>query len=140
MPQTAIFGPFFAMLGLTLAVWIYLYARRIPFIRSLGNVDLSAPGTLQRLSPPAVSNPSDNFQNLFEVPVLFYALTLYLFVTGQVDGAYVAAGWAFAGFRALHSAVHCTFNHVLTRFWLYFASCVALAYMGFRAAVGHLAG
>ena len=137
MTQTAIFGPFFAMLGLTIAVWIYLYAKRIPFIRSLGDVDLSVPGELARLSPASVSNPSDNFTNLFEMPVLFYALTLYLFVTGQVDGGYVAAGWIFAAFRALHSAVHCTFNHVLLRFTLYLVSCLAVGYMGVRAALAH---
>jgi hypothetical protein len=135
--QTAIFGPFFATMGLTLAVWVYLYAKRIPFIRSLGDVDLSVPGELARLSPASVSNPSDNFTNLFEMPVLFYALSLYLFVTGQVDGGYVAAGWIFAAFRALHSAVHCTFNLVMLRFTLYLASCLALAYMGIRAALAH---
>ena len=136
MSQDAIFGPFFATLGLTLLVWIYLYARRIPFIRSLGNVDLSLPGELARLAPAAVSNPSDNFKNLFELPVLFYALSLYLFVTGQVDGAYVAAGWIFAAFRVLHSGVHCTFNHVMLRFNLYLISCLALGFMVIRAALG----
>ena len=129
MTPTAIFGPFFAMLGLTLGVWIYLYARRIPFIRSLGNVDLSVPGEFARLAPASVSNPSDNFKNLFELPVLLYALSLYLFVT-QVDSAYVAAGWIFVVFRVLHSAVHCTFNLVILRFYLYLVSCLALGYMG----------
>jgi hypothetical protein len=137
MSQNAIFGPFFATMGLTLGVWIYLYARRIPFIRSLGNVDLSVPGEFARLAPAAVSNPSDNFKNLFELPVLFYALSLYLFVTGQVDGAYVAAGWIFAAFRVLHSAVHCTFNHVMLRFNLYLISCLALGFMAIRAALRH---
>lgn len=137
MSQNAIFGPFFATMGLTLFVWIYLYARRIPFIRSLGDVDLSVPGEFARLSPASVSNPSDNFKNLFELPVLFYALSLYLFATGQVDGAYVAAGWIFAAFRVLHSAVHCTFNHVMLRFYLYLISCLALGFMAIRAALGH---
>jgi hypothetical protein len=102
----AIFGPFFAMMGVTVAVWIHLYAKRIPFIQSLGDVDLSVPGELARLSPASVSNPSDNLKNLFEMPVLFYALCLHLFVTSQVDGGHVAAGWVFVAFRALHSAVH----------------------------------
>jgi hypothetical protein len=137
MGQNAIFGPFFATMGLTLVVWITLYARRIPFIRSLGDVDLSFPGELARLSPASVSNPSDNFKNLFEMPVLFYALALYLFVAGQVDGAYLAAGWIFAAFRVLHSAVHCTFNHVMLRFSLYLISCLALGFMLIRAALGH---
>jgi hypothetical protein len=137
MTQHAIFGPFFATMALTVLVWIYLYAKRIPFIQSLGDVDLSVPGELARLSPPSVSNPSDNLSNLFEMPVLFYALCLYLFATSQVDAGHVAAAWTFAGFRVLHSAVHCTFNHVLSRFWLYFVSCLALLTMGVRAALGH---
>ena len=32
MEQTAIFGPMFAMMLLTLAVWVYMYIRRIGFI------------------------------------------------------------------------------------------------------------
>src|SRR5262245_3543582 len=121
MEQTRIFGPFLATMLLTLAVWIYLYAVRIPFIQRSGLTpeQLKAPGKLAEVSPPSVSNPSDNFKNLFEVPVLFYALALYLFATSRVDSAYVIAGWVFFAFRALHSAVHCTFNLVMLRFYLY---------------------
>jgi len=109
MPQTAIFAPFFAMMFLTLVVWVYMYIRRISFIRSnkFSPRDLAIPGALAQLSPPAVSNPSDNLKNLFEIPVLFYGLALYLFITHQVDAAYVSAAWTFVAFRALHSAVHC---------------------------------
>lgn len=141
MAQQAIFGPFFATMFLTLVVWIYMYARRVDFISSnkLRPDDLAAPGALARLSPPAVSNPSDNLKNLFEMPVLFYALALYLFVTNQVDAVYVYAGWIFAGFRALHSVVHCTFNRVILRFYLYLVSSVALWFMAIRAALAHFA-
>jgi hypothetical protein len=95
MTQTAIFGPFFAMMLLTLFVWVYMYVRRIRFItrNSISPQDLAVPGALARLSPAAVSNPSDNLKNLFEIPVLFYALALYLFVTGQVDATYVNVAW-----------------------------------------------
>ncbi len=85
MAQTAIFGPFFATMLLTLLVWVYMYVRRIGFITKNGISprDLAVPGKLARLSPAAVSSPSDNLKNLFEVLVLVYALALYLFVTGQ---------------------------------------------------------
>ena len=137
-PQT-IFAPFFAQMFLTLVVWVYMYARRIPFILSLGaNVDLRKAGELARLSPAAVSNPSDNLKNLFEMPVLFYALVLYLFVTREVDATYVVAAWIFVAFRAAHSIVHCTFNLVLLRFYLYLAATVALWFMLFRAALHYL--
>jgi hypothetical protein len=139
MPQTAIFGPVFATMFLTLAVWIYLYVRRIAFIQGnrLSPKDLAVPGELARLSPPQVSNPSDNFKNLFEIPVLFYALALYLFATSQVDGSYLAASWMFVAFRVLHSAVHCTFNHVTLRFTLYLISTLAVWFVLARAALRH---
>lgn len=139
MAQDAIFSPFFATMLLTVVVWVYLYIRRIRFIesRKIRSQDLAIPGTLANLSPPSVSNPSDNFKNLFELPVLFYALILYLFVTQQVDAVYVTAAWVFVGFRALHSIVHCTFNHVMLRFYLYLLSTLALWLIVIRAAIVH---
>jgi hypothetical protein len=137
--QQAIFAPFLVMMILTLVVWIYMYARRIPFItRSRLNESQLAPLEFARLSPPAVSNPSDNLKNLFEIPTLFYALALYLFVTQQVDAGYLVAAWVFVGFRALHSLVHCTVNIVVLRFWLYAISTAALWLMVVRAALAAL--
>jgi hypothetical protein len=142
MAQTAIFVPFFATMGLTLVVWLYMYVRRIRFITQhrFSSEDLAIPGKLAELSPAAVSNPSDNFKNLFEIPVLLYALSLYLFVTGQVDTTYVVAAWVFVAFRVLHSAVHCTFNLVLLRFYLYAISTLAVWFMLLRSIVGVVAG
>lgn len=139
MSQTAIFGPFFATMFLTLIVWVYLYIRRIAFLtkNKISPVDMAVPGALAQISPPEVSNPSDNFKNLFEIPVVFYALALYLFVTDQVDAAYVGAAWVFVAFRALHSAVHCTINIVMLRFYLYLFSTLAVWFMMARAALFH---
>ncbi len=138
--QSEIFGPFFAMLLLTFAVWTTMYVRRIHFIqsRAIEPQDLAVPGALAERSPPLVSNPSDNLKNLFEIPVLFYALCLYLFVTRQVDGVYLVAAWTFAVFRALHSAVHCTVNIVMLRFTLYLISSAAVWFVAARAALRFL--
>ena len=137
MLQTAIFGPFFATIGLTAAVWVYMYVRRIRFITAnqFSGAEMAIPGRLAELSPPAVSNPSDNFKNLFEIPVIFYALALYLYATSQVDAVFVNAGWIFVAFRALHSAVHCTFNLVMLRFYLYLISTLAVWFIAVRAAL-----
>ena len=141
MAQTAIFGPFFATILLTFVVWVYMYVRRIRFLMSkaVDPKDMAVPGALAAISPPEVSNPSDNLKNLFEIPVLFYALALYLFVTNQVDGAYVVAGWVFVAFRVLHSAVHCTINIVMLRFYLYLFSTLAVWFIAGRAALHWLA-
>jgi hypothetical protein len=140
MSQTAIFGPFLSMILLSFAVWIYMYSRRIPFVtRSRLTPEQLTPAELARLSPPHVANPSDNLKNLFEVPTLFYALALYLYVTAQVDAFYVTAAWTFVAFRILHSAVHCTVNIVILRFWLYAAATVALGAMFVRVGIVYLA-
>ena len=124
------------MMLLTFFVWVYMYARRIPFIlRNKLAPDQLTPSEFARLSPPAVANPSDNLKNLFELPTIFYAVVLSLYATQQVDGVYVGAAWIYFGFRVLHSIVHCTFNFVPLRFWLYAISAVALWLMVFRFAL-----
>jgi hypothetical protein len=139
MTQDAIFGPFFATVFLTLIVWVYMYIRRIHFISRIKTnfTQLAVPGKLAQISPAAVSNPSDNLKNLFEIPVLFYAIALYLFVTNQVDAVYVNAAWIFVIFRALHSVVHCTFNWVMLRFYLYLFATLAMWFIAIRAALTH---
>jgi hypothetical protein len=60
-------------------------------------------------------------------------LVLYLFARGQVDAVYLGAAWVFVAFRALHSAVHCTFNTVMLRFYLYLIATLAVWFMFGRA-------
>ena len=134
--QTAILSPVFATIFLTFVVWVYMYVRRIGFIQSqkFTPAEMAIPGRLAELSPPEVSNPSDNLKNLFEIPVIFYALALVLFVTNQVDAVYVGAAWVFAVFRAIHSAVHCTVNVIMVRFTLYAVSTFAVWLIAARAA------
>jgi hypothetical protein len=136
MDQSVIFQPFLATMLLTLVVWVYMYGRRLPFIFSSGlDPKHMTPLELARLSPPQVSNPSDNLKNLFELPTVFYAVVLYIYATSQVDAAYVGSAWGFFLFRALHSAVHCTFNFIPLRFALYVISAGALWFMVLRAAL-----
>jgi hypothetical protein len=131
----AILLPFVGTMLLTIVVWSYMYARRIPFIlRSNLTPQQLTPAELARLSPAEVANPSDNLKNLFELPTIFYAAVLYLYLTQQVDVSYVVAAWVFFAFRVLHSAVHCTFNFVPLRFWLYAISALALWFMVLRVA------
>jgi hypothetical protein len=135
MQQPEIFRSVFAMMFLTMAVWLYMYARRIPFIlESRLRPEQLTPVEFARISPPAVRNPSDNLKNLFEIPTLFYFLALYLYARQQVDPTYLAAAWIFVGFRVAHSIVHCSINIIPLRFWLYAASTAALWFMVIRAA------
>jgi hypothetical protein len=122
--------PLLAMVGLTLLVWLRLYAVRLPEMRR-SKIDP------QRLAGSADKHllkdtrASDNFINLFEVPVLFYALVLATVSAGVHDAVLVGLAWAFVGLRGLHSLIQCSYNRVVHRFVAYALATLALfAYLG----------
>lgn len=137
MNNALIFQPMLAMMLLTACVWLFLYARRIPAMRAARRPvqKYTTPEKAIELLPEAVNYPAYNLKNLFELPVLFYALCLLLYVTGNVDSVYLAAAWGFVAFRALHSLIHCTFNRVILRFYCYLIASLLLWFMLVRAAI-----
>lgn len=69
---------------------------------------------------------SDNFRNLFEVPVLFYTLCGFLAITQLTTVLLLACAWGYVFLRATHTFVHLTSNKVIRRFQVFFASCIVL--------------
>ena len=136
MNAELILQPVMGMMLLTALVWVVLYLRRIPAMQESGlpTQTWTTPDKAVELLAEPVNNPANNFKNLFELPVVFYALCLMLFVTNSVDTVYVAAAWTFVGFRVLHSLIHCTVNIVMARFLSYLAASLALWFMLARAA------
>jgi len=125
--------PLLAQVFLTLVVWFYLYALRLPEIRNKGiDVrDLKDRAESHRLLPVSAA-ASNNLKNLFEMPVLFYAAVLLTLVMMIQDPLLVGLSWAFVAFRAVHSFIHCTYNNVSHRFVAYALSCLALIFMWIR--------
>lgn len=135
MPTTELALPMLAMMILTLLVWLYMFVSRVGFARKnkLDIEQFKTPADVQALIPGDESAPSNNFKNLFELPVLFYVVCLYLTVTLQVDSLYVNCAWVFVVLRVLHSLIHCSYNKVAHRFALYILSSIALWVMVVRA-------
>ena len=138
MQGAEIFIPFVGMLSLTFVVWLVLYVRRIGYMRKnrINPQDFTTPEKGKALLPEYVNYPAYNLANLFELPVMFYAICLYLYTTGSVDQTYVVAAWVFFVLRVLHSIVHCTINRVMLRFKLYVLSALALWFMLGRVLIG----
>ena len=136
----AILLPFFGMMLLTAVVWIYMYYRRLSFILAnrIHPQDLRTPELAGEILPEAAQYSANNLRNLLELPVIFYALCLYLYASQTVDAVFVGAAWLFLGLRILHSANQCTVNKVKYRFYAYFASALVLWFMVGRAALGLL--
>ena len=59
---------------------------------------------------------ADNYNHLFELPTLFYALIFYVWAMGHVDIVHVWCAWAFFFSRVIHTFIQCTFNNVTIRF------------------------
>jgi hypothetical protein len=141
MNGQAVFLPMLATMALTAVVWFYMYAKRIPAMRraKISVQTYTTPETVAEHLPDEVNYSANNLKNLFELPVLYYSLCLYLYVSGNVDTAYVVAAWLFFVFRTLHSFVHCTRNIVMLRFYLYAAAASVLWFMLGRALFAELA-
>ncbi len=127
MPKSEwIFVPLLAQVLLTAVVWAWMYVTRLGAMLARG----IAPQQLARRESHSVlaevAGPSDNLQNLFETPVLFYAGVLAVYVTGTVDGLLLGLAWAYVILRWLHSIIHVSYNRVTHRFAAYFLSTLVL--------------
>jgi hypothetical protein len=137
MRNPAVFAPFLGMMLLTLVVWLYMYARRLTYLfgNKIDYRQVDTPEKAAAIIPDEVALASNNFKNLTELPVLFYAICIYLYVTDTVDTLYLAAAWWFFGFRIVHSYVQCTTNIVPYRFAAYALAAIGLWFMVVRAAL-----
>jgi hypothetical protein len=126
MPNTSIFAPMGALVGLTFLVLLLIPVRRFRagFAGEITGEDFRF-GESARV-PGHVSIPNRNYMNLLEIPMLFYVLCLSLFVTQTVTVLELDLAWLYVGLRAAHSAVHLTLNHIFTRLTIFALSNVAL--------------
>ena len=56
-----------------------------------------------------------SFANQFELPVLFYVLTILVIITRHADLLFVLLAWIFVLMRVLQAVVHVTNNNVRMR-------------------------
>jgi len=129
MSEHAILFPVLALAALTFAVAVVMARRRFRELRE------------RRIRPQEVASaaamsmtlkdtgPADNFRNLFELPVLFYAAILIIYAGKFAAPLYVVLAWLFVGSRLVHSIIHCTSNRVRHRFYAYLVGFVALVAM-----------
>jgi hypothetical protein len=125
--------PLLTMVFLTFAVWIYLFALRIPETKRL-KID---PDELrdraeahQILTVSAAA--SNNLKNLFEMPVLFYLAAMLAMLLLIQDVVLVWLAWGFVIVRIAHSLIQCTYNRVMHRFTAYMISCIFLLVLWIR--------
>ena len=107
-----IFVPMYYMVLLTASV--FLLSTLIRFKNVL--IDKSHTGSeLMKIPLPAsaaqITKQADrNLINLFEFPILFYAICIVLYVSGKVDDFSILLAYWFVGLRVAHSLYHIFIN------------------------------
>ena len=122
-----------ALAGLTFIVSGRMYYVRIGEMRSKRIHPQSVALSGQRDERLSDTRASDNYKNLFELPVLFYALCAVALGTQHVPSWLPIAAWAFVAARAVHSVIQCSYNKVMHRFYVFLAGLfiLAVAWAGF---------
>ncbi len=132
----AILWPVVVQAALTLAIYPVLLRRRIAAVRGGAAIEcFRVTGNEPEGSATAVRN----LANQFELPVLFYAVCLALYVTNGANWLAVALAWVFAASRVAHAAVHLRTNRLRPRMRLFLVGYAAVALMWLLFAL-HLAG
>lgn len=79
--------------------------------------------------PEAVTAVTQNYNNLLELPILFYAVCIVAIVINQAIEYFVIHAWGFVVLRYLHSYIHTTYNHILHRLYVFALSGFVLLSM-----------
>ena len=136
-PPQPLLAPVIALVIWTAVMWAWMYATRIPAILRLRiKLDGHLPRGEQMATLPAVVRwKADNYNHLFEQPVLFYATALALAILGDASTASLALAWAYVALRIVHSLWQALVNVIKVRFALFAVSSLVLFALLVRAAM-----
>lgn len=125
----------FAMVVLVAIVAVRLFVVRVSEFKTKRIRPQEAATSTQVTKKLQLVQASDNFNNLFEVPILFYLLCSVLLATNESSLFFVAGAWAFVLLRVAHSYIQCTYNNVMHRFACFATSSVVLLAMWFTLVI-----
>lgn len=114
--------------SLTLMLFILLAKRKAKAIKG-GEVDRKKAALHNDAWPDYVLQVSNNIQNQFQTPILFYVLSLSFIVISGVDGLVLAGAWIYALSRLVHAYIHITSNFVPNRLRAFTVGTLSLIYM-----------
>ena len=129
----AILWPMLCLVWLTFFTLLYMFRTRVSYLvvnkinpQRIQNRDMA------RQALQSVSAPADHFNNLLELPLLFYLATILIWLLQLSDIYYLAMAWLYVGLRFVHSAIHLSYNRVMHRFYAYSASSLVLLLIWLR--------
>jgi hypothetical protein len=113
MNSASIFLPSLALMFCTYLVLVLIPWRRFRayFRHEVGPEDFKC-GESSRV-PEAVAIPNRVFMNLLEMPVMFYAVSVMIFVTGRTDEIFLTLAWIYVCFRIVHALIFLSLKHLV---------------------------
>ncbi len=135
MNQVQMVFPLAAMMLLTAMVMALMLCERVAEMKERRIHPQKVASSTQMAAVLQNTRAADNYKNLFEMPVLFYALCLALLATQMGSPLYLAGAWAYVLLRCLHSFIHIGYNKVMHRFQVFALSSTLLLVMWLAFAV-----
>jgi hypothetical protein len=114
MERDLIFLPVTAQVMLTLLLFIRLGQVKAR-ASNLNQVDESRRALHKDAWPDYVLKVTNNIENQFQTPVLFYVLSLMAWALDRVDWLVLIVAWAYIATRLVHAGIHLGANVVLWR-------------------------
>lgn len=134
--------------GAVLALWTlimlgWVAATRFSALAKTGiNLKAAPPGgrgaDLEGILPPLTNWKSHNYTHLLEQPTLFYAVIIFLHLSGGSTDLTRALAWAYVVLRIIHSLWQATVNRVPVRFAIFALSSLCLIALALLAVIATL--
>lgn len=125
MNGISILYPLLAHMLLVLALYILLLARKSKAIKEKA-VDFKQTALNNKAWPADVVKVSNNLDNQFESPILFYALCFITLLTGSVNMFAILLANGYVLLRYIHAYIHVTSNYVPYRMRVFALSALLM--------------
>jgi hypothetical protein len=125
MSIPSILLPLFVEVALTFGLLLWLGVRRRDDL-SNGTTRVSQIALREPNWSPRTLQTAYSFSNQFELPVLFYVLTVLEIITRHADFIFIVLAWIFVLSRLGQAYVHVTSNRVRLRGAIYGIGALAL--------------
>ena len=121
-------APLFIHVALTAYVGLRTVSNRIASVMK-GETKLAKIALDSSQWPPQVKKWGNNFDNQFDVPTTWYALSALIVATFKIEMAFIVLSWAFVATRLLHTYIHTGSNYIRHRMYAYLAGFGTLVAM-----------
>jgi len=128
MPNNLILLPVLAQVLLTMVLYGALALAKAKATRR-GLVDLDRRALHDDAWPENILKINNNIRNQFELPVLFYVLTILLWQLRETGVVAQSLGWLFVASRVVHAYIHTGMNYIPARRRVFMFSCAVVVAM-----------